>query len=866
MTIAVVVVSPSDVRDDALVWGQAGLIADSFWVSSDDAGTIDPDRPNSVSAQPILPREIREPAPLALSLAELGSLDEIRVAWIRPPEPELSESMKSLEHLLREMLPPDVTRWLDIVVPSARTDATVAPLPGQWLQLRIVAEDRSAPDVTDAGWDLDLDVPLHSALIAVGILAGTFERLPWGAESAAEHYEFRTFSRLVLGALEANVEADRFIAKTIPQSSAGSFYPTRFLELESEAAQRLLSEALTYILELGPETNDLEPGPPYLSYSDPEPSRFQRQPRLPRIKHFLNFMRFLGFGLLLLMGLRAEPKAVVHSKYDFEDLGYNVGKPTKAIDWGVKIPDFDALDAEAAKEARKDLTALDRQLRRDPPMPPSRVWRSLVRLVTSINDGGAEPDGWDPPEHQDRKPVLAAAMVQPSAASPVTSDIPELAEARNAAIANAAINEARRRRNTPLVALDDATGVVVTAQRLASEGNERDGIRLDEQLSTLSAPQGAGARSLLDQIGSRVIGAAIRARFDTERWTEWATGPSEGDPLDWSQAERKFRKRTLIGIAVCAALALIWAAVAYFARNVLPAWLTAPVGFIAVGALAVVFLLWSLYAFFRAYSAFLERGRRRLEVRRRWLERAQVAMREHARLRIARVMTTKWLDILAAIYPPSETTVLSVDRTMPATAPKGMAAALPIYSKREITKWLIDEAAEVGWRMRALERVASTAIEASAADSVKKLVEDDGLRGGPLADLWERRADLWTAHAGELRAEVSGDVARRFLEGSARQVQILTPTSRASHPVPFTAFEAEPWPDASADDLASWDERRDFALRDGLAADRSGTIRLVDDSSAVSIRLQLRRTTPSSFLAELPQSAMTEEEIQDDIF
>ena len=841
MTIAVVVVSPSDVRDDALVWGKAGLIADSFWVSSDDAGQIDPDRPNSVSAQRILPRDVRDPAPLALSLAELGSLDEIRVAWIRPPEPELSEAMKGLEQLLREMLPPDVTRWLDIVVPSARTDATVAPLPGQWLQLRIVAEDRSAPDVTDAGWDLDLDVPLHSALIAVGILAGTFERLPWGAESAAEHYEFRTFSRLVLGALEANVEADRFIAQTIPQSSAGSFYPARYLELESEAAQRLLGEALTYILELDSAT---------LSYNDPESSRFQPPPSLTRFQHMMAFFRFLGFGLLLLMGLKAEPEAVVHSKYDFDDLGYNVDKPTPAIDWGVKIPDFDALDAEAAEEARKDLMVLDRQLRRDPPMPPTRVWRSLVRLVTSINDGGSNPDGWDPPEHQDRKPVLPAELVQPSPASPVSSETPELSEARNPAIATAAIGEARRRRNTPLVALDDATGVVVTAQRLASEGNERDNIRLEEQLSALAAPQGSGARSLLDNIGGRVIGAAIRARLDAERWTEWATGPSDGDPLDWSQAERKFRKRTLIGIAVCVVMALIWAAVAYFARNVLPAWLTAPVGFIAVGALAVFFLLWSLYEFFRVYSAFLERGRRRLEVRRRWLERAQVAMREHARLRIARVLTTKWLDILAAIYPPSDTTVTSIDRTMPATAPKGMATALPVYSDREITKWLIDEAAEVGWRMRALERVASSAMESSAADSVKKVVEDDGLKGGPLADLWERRVDLWTTHAVELRGEVSGDVARRFLEGSSRQVQILTPTSRQSHPVRFSDFDAEPWPDANPDDLASWDERLDFALRDGLSAGGSGSVRMGDDLCAASFRVQLRRSRSFQRMAQ----------------
>lgn len=832
MTIAVVVVSPSDVRDDALVWGQAGLIADSFWVSSDDAGKIDPDRPNSVHAQRILARDIREPAPLALSLAELGSLDEIRVAWIRPPEPELSDSMKGLEQLLREMLPPDVTRWLDIVVPSARTDATVAPLPGHWLQLRIVAEDRSAPDVTDAGWDLDLDVPLHSALIAVGILAGTFERLPWGAESAAEHYEFRTFSRLVLGALEANVEADRFIAQTIPQSSAGSFYPTRYLELESEAAQRLLGEALTYILELDSAT---------LSYNDPESSRFQPPPSLTRFQHLMAYFRFLGFGLLLLMGLKAEPEAIVHSKYDFDDLGYNVDKPTPAIDWGVKIPDFDALDAEAADKARKDLTALDRQLRRDPPMPPSRVWRSLVRLVTCINDGGSNPDGWDPPEHQDRKPVLPAELVQPSPTSPVSSETPELSEARNPAIAAAAINEARRRRNTPLVALDDATGVVVTAQRLASEGNERDTIRLEEQLSALAATQGAGARSLLDKIGSRVIGAAIRARLDAERWTEWATGPSDGDPLDWSQAERKFRKRTLIGVAVCAILALIWAAVAYFARSVLPAWLTAPGGFIAVGALAVSFLLWSLYAFFRVYSAFLERGRRRLEVRRRWLERAQVAMREHARLRIARVLMTKWLDILAAIYPPSDATVTSIDRTMPATAPKGMATALPIYGDREITKWLIDEAAEVGWRMRALERVASSAMEASGADSMKKVVEDDGLKGGPLADLWERRDALWTAQAGELRDEVSGDVARRFLEGGDRRVQILTPPSRQSSPVRFSDFDAEPWPDANPDDLARWDERLDYMVRDGLLGGGAGAVRLGADLCAMGSRVQLRR-------------------------
>ena len=237
-------------------------------------------------------------------------------------------------------------------------------------------------------------------------------------------------------------------------------------------------------------------------------------------------------------------------------------------------------------------------------------------------------------------------------------------------------------------------------------------------------------------------------------------------------------------------------------------------------------------------------------MRRRWLERARVAMREHARLRIARVLITKWLDILASIYPPTDTTVASIDRIMPETAPKGMATALPINTEREITKWLVDEGAEVGWRMRSLEQLASDAMGASAADSVKKLVEDDGLRGGPLADVWERRADLWAVHASELRAEVSSDIARRFLEGRDREVKILAPPARRDAPVPFTKFRDEPWPSSNPDDLASWDERRDFSIRDGLGRIGTGDLRLGDDFCAVDVRMQLRRAWSGQMLSD----------------
>ena len=162
-----------------------------------------------------------------------------------------------------------------------------------------MAEDRSAPDVTDAGWDLDLDVPLHSALIAVGILAGTFERLPWGAESAAEHYEFRTFSRLVLGALEAKRRSLTGSSRR-PSHSPAQDRSTRrgILELESEAAHRLLAEALTYILEARLRDSLLQRPRAITIPAPAQPDRFQ---------HLMAFFRFLGFGLLLLH--RAQGRA-----------------------------------------------------------------------------------------------------------------------------------------------------------------------------------------------------------------------------------------------------------------------------------------------------------------------------------------------------------------------------------------------------------------------------------------------------------------------------------------------------------------------------------------------------------------------------
>lgn len=833
MSTAVIVVGTAEVLDGAVQWAEAGLVGDSFWLQAIDASRIDPDAPNALLARRLAPRAVGEPVRLAESLHDLGSLDEIRVAWIRQPDEALSGALKDLEYLLRDLVPPDRVHWLDIIVPTVRTDATVVPLPGQWVQLRVLAEDRSAPDVSDAGWDLDLDVALHAALLALGILAGTQYRLPWGTQSAARHYEMRGFSRVVLGAADVEHYADRFIGQEVPAASAGTvgFYPTDYLELRGGDVNSHVSSALRFLRAQEQAT---------LDYRDPEPFRLQPPADVSFWQHVLLFFRFLSFGLLLLVGRRLEPVRIARSTYDFLDSGYTVDSPVRLPAWGARIPDFDALDADAAEQAKKYLGDLARELAHDPPRPSAKIWRDIAELATSVNDGGRGPDGWAPSKIHERIPVLTASDVQPTARAAVDSEVPELEKARNPAVAKAALAAASLPRNIPLAAPDERSVVVSTAHAMVDEGNSRDRRRLDEQLGGLTGPAAPPTRSLLDRLAAEVIGATLRSRLDAERWTEFATGPSPDDPLDWSGATRKFRRRTMIGTIVCLVLAVAWAGVTLSLSEELPAWLRTWAGFVVVAVVFVGFLLWSIYGFFQTYNAFLERGRRRLEVRRHWLERARVALTQNARLTTLGPPLDRWLDLLSSLYPAGHDVIPPVSRDMPPDAPKGTAVAVPVFDDREITEWLRDEAATVGWRSRALAQMIATGLRLTPTDAMKVLLEDDGLDGGALYTLCDQRGELWRRYAEKLREEVSVDVAAQFVQTSDRSLRVLAPLFRRDRPpVSYLDFANEAWP--GEDDDERWDSELDFRVYDKFGRGSTETVRLAGDVCAISVRLQLRQ-------------------------
>ena len=806
VNVGVVVFCPPELLQRALAWGGSGLVARSLWVSTEETAQVDPDAPNEIDAHWITPTGVEGPVRLAETLHGLGALDELRLAWVRSPEDEVAEQIKAVEQLLHEMMAPDQQRRVDIIVPSRRTDAKLVALPGQWVQLRVVAEDRAAPDVFDAGWDLNLDVPLHAVLSAVGILAGTYSDLPWGVGTLADdHHEFRVFSRVVLGAGDAEAAADAFVGTTAPVSSAGDFHPQRYIELDEAQSADLVDDALGFLrgLDLGA-----------LTYDGPPTSSMRQPPRLKWDQHFRLFLSFLVFGLLALAKFRAAKDSVVHSTHDALDQGYNVGEVEKVDDWGIDIPDFEAQDSRLALHLGRELAEGKRDLGANPILPAAAVWESLTLLSTSLVDGGTRPEGWDPPLFQRRKVSLSPEWVQPSPRQSVASNAPELRATHTPLVMTGALREANRGRVPSVSGPVDDTGVVATGQRLATQGNERDITHLGEQLAGLGSGTDGVPTSLLDRLNALVIGGAVRSRLDFERWSEFATGPTMGEPLDWAASERRFRKRALIGLAICAGTGVLWTILAHWARRFLPGWLTLPVGLVIVVSLAVVALLAALTAFFHEYNAYMERGRRRLELRRIWGDRALEGMEAHSRLDNARRILALWTDVLATIFEPTARSFTLPTRSVPAQAPKGIAVAVPVYDKREMDDWLVDAGGKVGWRGRALSALAEECHggDAPARDVLRILFADDGFAGGSLYAMWDRREEVWSTYARQLRGAIGGEVSGRLVEKPGRALTLITVGAADAVATTLMPFLGALWPGEEDERQSEWDPQLDHRV------------------------------------------------------
>ena len=142
--------------------------------------------------------------------------------------------------------------------------------------------------------------------------------------------------------------------------------------------------------------------------------------------------------------------------------------------------------------------------------------------------------------------------------------------------------------------------------------------------------------------------------------------------------------------------------------------------------------------------------------------------------------------------------------------------------------------------MRALETMAASAFEEPPADALKRLAEDNGVRGGPLYEMWERREALWTDYAETLRLRSKDDIASRMVDTDDRGIAVISPIGGRHGHTPLKEFGAEPWPAPEDDDVQGWDESRDFRVRSSLHH-REHEVLHNPDTCLLAVRLQLRR-------------------------
>lgn len=811
MTIATVVIAPQSVIETAVAWSARGLVADSLWISSDVLDEVDPDAPNAISVKVLQFDHAPVDDTLALQLAGLEALDEARVVWVRLSDDSSARTLGDLAVQLRELLPHDTTHWIDVVVPRRRTDEAFAPLAGEWVQFRVHPSDRSAPDVTDAGWDLGLAVPLHVTLALAGILGGTTTDLPWARLSAARYHIVRVFSRLVDGGLEARRASREFLGSVLPVTHAALQHGSRYLAADPKTADEIVSQTEGWL------TTQEASG---LRYEPPAQGELAPAPRgVSRWRHVVGFARFLPTGTMVLLGLRPEPDAQVGNTLEFDDLGYHIGPEVRVVKRTSGIPDFAALEARAASEAANELA---RARGREGGRPPIGVWERLARVSAALVDGGTGfPAGWDTAivTSHGRQLSLAPESVFLGAPESVASPVPELARARNNAVASAALSEARRAVRDPVRAYADTSRVVATAARLAGEANALNRTDLSAQLADLGSLRTQARRaSLLERVHGVVLGGLIRSRLDAERWARFAVAGPPGEAPTWGRAGVRLSRVLWIIIGVLVAVAICWTIWHEDIDSALNTTIGLGLGLAIVATVLIASVLVVLYLLFRSWRAFMEQGRRRLELMALWLDQAVKAQGSHAELENTERVAGFWVDLLSEIPEQGvldQSEVVGVEAEL---APMSFRIGHPRFQQSQLEQWLADAGAQPGWRLSCVQSVIGDFAGVPPERALAWLSEDQGLPSGRLDALLRQLSELQASWRDAVLPQVASKVMSHMIE-NADSLDVVRHPKLPLQQTDVRTFFGELTP--SDDDLDDWP---DDAGHSWVIASGSGSV------------------------------------------
>jgi len=801
----VILVARHEISSAAADWAATGLIGHALWL---DADTLELDflNPTSVTARLVGPGLEPTERALAAELADIRDLTEVRVVWVRDSVHHADgTTMAELKTWIRQRVPQRgcIVRYFDLVVPVDAADRVVPEAPHEWQQFRVTPEDRPAPGLADAGFpggERRIAVAVHATVALAGILGGAAAHVD-GLGQADQHpvWNMHAFSRLVGGGDRLAQAAAHFRDQVLPTWSAADLEDPRFVGATAVEAEDLVESVTDWWC--GEADGDL-------GYRRAPSSTLAPTEQLALVQHLGNVGAFAAWALQSLFHFTPADAGrwTTNHPLDTEDQGYRIAHDTRIEE--SDLPDWATLDAALRSRIRASL-AEAADVAGIGAVPPARVWSALAEAACGVVDGGRLPAGCPTVRARGQIVVVPPDCVAPAtfAGAAVTALPPRgrcAAPLLGERVAQSALRRARTvvsDADAPLVI--EANKVSRTAVRLcadlatadreererqageltpSSEGGEEPPTQPQDEESAgqpdTASPESAGTRplvtpSLLDRLRARVLGDRIASRLDAERWTWMATAPYGSGPgrlaiTGWdadapSEAlrddERRFRRRVGVATGLAVTLLAVWT----WLREPILAFLgsafgwAVPVwaGYALAAAVGVTGAVLAAVRLYRAYVAFLERGRRLLEARRLLEVRARGAWTDYNRLTNVDAILARWCRVLGGVLERRETPDTATGRVFP-VVPAALRFGEPVVAELELMRAMASQGAEPGWRYEELRALAE--LSDSVAD-LTELVGDRGLVSGALDRLVRELAD----------GGPQSESRRRYLEALAQR-------------------------------------------------------------------------------------------------
>lgn len=827
----VILIARHEVSSAAAEWAAAGLIGHALWIDADTL-ELDFSNPTSVTARLVGPGLEPTERALAAELADIRDLTEVRVVWVRDSVHHADDTtMAALKTWIRQRVPQKgcIVRYFDLVVPVDAADRVVPEAPHEWQQFRVTPEDRPAPGLADAGFpggERRIAVAVHATVALAGILGGAAAHVD-GLGQADQHpvWNMHAFSRLVGGGGRLAQAAAHFRDEVLPTWSAANLDDPRFVGANAEEARELVESLSDWWCGEGEDT---------LAYRSPPSARMAPAETLTLEQHLKNVAAFAGWALRSLFRFTPADarRWTTNHPLDTEDQGYRIEHDTRIEE--SDLPDWAAQDAALRARIHTSLAEAEDRAGVDA-TPPERVWAALAEAASGVVDGGGLPHGCPTLLSRGQVVVVPPECVVPAGPrGPAVTALPPSGRCAAPLLSKEVADDALRRSraavfegNAPLVV--DPNKVSRTAERLCADLATADRVERERQAGELAmepdAPAGPRTQaenaetaeqpeltpaqavgkpplvtpSLLDRIRSRVLGDRITARLDAERWSWMATAPYGSGPgrlaiTGWdadapSEAlrddERRFRRR--VGVATGLALTLL--AVWTWLREPILAFLgstfgwAVPVwaGYALAAAVGVIGAALAAVRLYRAYAAFLERGRRLLESRRALETRARAAWTAYNRLTNVDAILGRWCRVLGGVLETRQSPEMAAGPAFPAL-PAALRFGEPVMAEQELTRAMGKQGATPGWRFRELATLAEAAN--SVAD-MTELVGDKGLVSGAL-DRLVRELEGGAPQAESRRRYLEGLSARAGATLTGRSVRV----SRISDPAGWDELSA----------------------------------------------------------------------------